>query len=122
MALFHTILALILIPGLSSIYPILPKVLYNTPCVCRSTVHSGHHGERCERNKGITSELSAYIEETMKVFNITGLSVAIVPKDGDPELKTWGYRSEDGEKMTSDVSVLYVFDVSTRHSSLVRKR
>jgi len=58
----------------------------------------------------------------MRVFNITGLSLAIVPKDGDPELKAWGYRSEDEEKMTSDVSVLYVFDVPTRHLSLVRKR
>lgn len=102
-----TAITLILIPGLSYLYPnLLPKALCSIPCVCRPTGHSSHHGKGCERSKAITPELSAYIGETIRAFNINGLSVAIVTEGGDPELKAWGYRSENGEKMTSDVSVL----------------
>lgn len=50
----------------------------------------------------ITPEVATFIRDMMDASNITGLSVAVVPKNGEPEWKAWGYRSEDGENMTSD--------------------
>ncbi|OJA15995.1 hypothetical protein AZE42_10250, partial [Rhizopogon vesiculosus] len=50
----------------------------------------------------ITPELSNSIQETLDVWNITGLSVAIVPKSGEPEYHSWGNRTEDGESVTQD--------------------
>jgi hypothetical protein len=51
----------------------------------------------------ITPELSNTIQETLDIWNITGLSVAIVPKSGEPEYHSWGNRTEDGDKTTEDV-------------------
>ena len=51
----------------------------------------------------ITPELSTSIQATLDIWNITGLSVAIVPKSGEPEYHSWGNRTEDGEKTTEDV-------------------
>lgn len=51
----------------------------------------------------ITSELSNSIQETLDIWNITGLSVAIVPKYGEPEFRSWGNMTEDGDKTTEDV-------------------
>lgn len=61
-----------------------------------------------ESHKGsvIAPSLAAFIEETMALENITGLSVAIVPKHDKPEFRAWGYRTEDGDEMTPDVSHL----------------
>ncbi|OAX32863.1 beta-lactamase/transpeptidase-like protein [Rhizopogon vinicolor AM-OR11-026] len=50
----------------------------------------------------ITPELSNSIQETLDVWNITGLSVAIIPKSGEPEYHSWGDRTEDGESVTQD--------------------
>ncbi|KAJ8593158.1 beta-lactamase/transpeptidase-like protein [Rhizopogon salebrosus TDB-379] len=50
----------------------------------------------------ITPELSSSIQETLDAWNITGLSVAIVPKSGEPEYHSWGNRTEDGDKTTED--------------------
>ncbi|OJA19691.1 hypothetical protein AZE42_11210 [Rhizopogon vesiculosus] len=50
----------------------------------------------------ITPELSNSIQEILDVWNITGLSVAIVPKSGEPEYHSWGDRTEDGESVTQD--------------------
>ncbi|KAF9233586.1 beta-lactamase/transpeptidase-like protein, partial [Melanogaster broomeanus] len=44
----------------------------------------------------------AFIEETLAAENMTGLSVAVVPKHGPPEFHSWGYRTEDGDKITPD--------------------
>ncbi|KAI6044606.1 beta-lactamase/transpeptidase-like protein [Pisolithus marmoratus] len=60
-----------------------------------------NHGEGAY-GEYITPEVVTFIKDAMNLSNITGLSVAVVPKDGEPELNAWGYRSEDGEKMTSD--------------------
>jgi hypothetical protein len=51
----------------------------------------------------ITPELSNSIQETLDVWNITGLSVAVVPRSGDPEFHSLGHSSEDGEKTTENV-------------------
>jgi hypothetical protein len=51
----------------------------------------------------ITPELSNSIQETLDAWNTTGLSVAIVPKSGEPEYHSWGNRTEDGDKTTEDV-------------------
>ncbi|KAG2069269.1 beta-lactamase/transpeptidase-like protein [Suillus decipiens] len=50
----------------------------------------------------ITSELSNSIQETLNLWNITGLSVAVVPRYGEPEFHSWGNRTEDGDKTTED--------------------
>ncbi|KAH0826363.1 hypothetical protein J3R83DRAFT_5325 [Lanmaoa asiatica] len=51
----------------------------------------------------ITPRLSTFIEKTLALENITGLSVAVVPKYGETEFHTWGYRTEDGDEVTPDV-------------------
>ncbi|KIJ64017.1 hypothetical protein HYDPIDRAFT_91246 [Hydnomerulius pinastri MD-312] len=50
----------------------------------------------------ITPVLSTLIEEILAAENITGLSVAVVPKHGTPEFHTWGDRTEEGDEMTPD--------------------
>ncbi|KAF9230287.1 beta-lactamase/transpeptidase-like protein [Melanogaster broomeanus] len=57
----------------------------------------------------ITPALSAFIEETLAAENMTGLSVAVVPKHGPSEFHSWGYRTEDGDKITPDVEYRYPF-------------
>jgi hypothetical protein len=58
---------------------------------------------RVNNGQVITPELSNSIQATLDVWNITGLSVAIVPKSGEPEYRSWGNRTEDGEKITEEV-------------------
>ncbi|KAF8132810.1 beta-lactamase/transpeptidase-like protein [Boletus edulis] len=55
-------------------------------------------------NKGvvITPQLSTFIEHTLALEHITGLSVAVVPQQGEPEFHTWGHRSEDGDEVTPE--------------------
>ncbi|KAG1805230.1 uncharacterized protein BJ212DRAFT_1486279 [Suillus subaureus] len=48
----------------------------------------------------ITSELSNSIQETLDIWNITGLSVAVVPRYGEPEFHSWGNMTEDEDKTT----------------------
>jgi CubicO group peptidase (beta-lactamase class C family) len=50
----------------------------------------------------ITPELSNTIQETLDIWNITGLSVAVVPRYGEPEFHSWGNMTEDGDKTTED--------------------
>ncbi|KAG2030659.1 beta-lactamase/transpeptidase-like protein, partial [Suillus americanus] len=52
----------------------------------------------------ITSELSNSIQETLDIWNITGLSVAVVPRYGEPEFHSWGNMTEDGDNTTKDTS------------------
>jgi hypothetical protein len=51
----------------------------------------------------ITPELSNSIQGTLDVWNITGLSVAVIPRSGEPEYHSWGNRTEDGEETTEHV-------------------
>ncbi|KAG2128999.1 beta-lactamase/transpeptidase-like protein [Suillus clintonianus] len=50
----------------------------------------------------ITPQLSHSIQETLDIWNITGLSVAVVPRYGEPEFHSWGNMTEDGDKTTED--------------------
>lgn len=59
----------------------------------------------------ITPELSNSIQETLDVWNITGLSVAVVPMSGEPEFHSWGNRSEDGKKTTEDVCTAQISSI-----------
>jgi len=63
---------------------------------------------RVNNGQVITPELSNSIQATLDVWNITGLSVAIVPKSGEPEYHSWGNRTEDGEKITEEVRTAQV--------------
>lgn len=62
----------------------------------------------------ITPQLSTFIENTMVLENITGLSVAVIPRYGNPEFHTWGYRTEDEDKVTPDVCNLLPVFISIR--------
>ncbi|KAF8121633.1 hypothetical protein EV363DRAFT_1457306 [Boletus edulis] len=51
---------------------------------------------------------------TLALDNITGVSVAVVPKQGEPEFHMLGHRSEDGDEVTPETrfhmtSVLQAF-------------
>ncbi|KAG2063760.1 beta-lactamase transpeptidase-like protein [Suillus decipiens] len=59
----------------------------------------------------ITSELSNSIQETLDLWNITGLSVAVVSKYGEPEFHLWGNMTEDGDKTTED-TLFHIASVS----------
>ncbi|KAG8221711.1 beta-lactamase/transpeptidase-like protein [Butyriboletus roseoflavus] len=57
---------------------------------------------RAHQSDVITPQLSTFIKETMALENITGLSIAIVPKHGETEFHPLGYRTEDGDEVTPD--------------------
>jgi len=50
-----------------------------------------------------TAEFMEVIQDVVHAYQIPGLSLAIVHKDGPPEVGTWGVKSEDGTSMTADV-------------------
>lgn len=50
-----------------------------------------------------TAEFTEVIQDIVHAYQIPGLSLAIVHKDGPPEVGTWGVKSEDGTSMTADV-------------------
>ncbi|EGO02765.1 hypothetical protein SERLA73DRAFT_176127 [Serpula lacrymans var. lacrymans S7.3] len=50
----------------------------------------------------ISPDLEAYIQQTLTKSNVPGLSLAIVPKDGEPEFRSWGNMTDDGEKTTPE--------------------
>lgn len=52
----------------------------------------------------LTSEFDEYISYMMDLWSVKGISVAVVRPGSDPEYGAWGGRSEDGERMTVDVS------------------
>ncbi|KAI9567885.1 beta-lactamase/transpeptidase-like protein [Boletus coccyginus] len=80
-----------------------PLVSYTYPNLWSSQIPFGStlHGQ-LDQGAVITPQLSTFIEKTLALENITGLSVAVVPKHGDPEFHTWGYRTEDGDPVTPD--------------------
>lgn len=52
----------------------------------------------------LTSEFDEYITYMMELWSVKGISVAVVRSGSDPEYGAWGERSEDGQRMTVDVS------------------
>ncbi|KAF9232374.1 beta-lactamase/transpeptidase-like protein [Melanogaster broomeanus] len=87
--LLATGLGLVSLPLLTYTYPSFTQIIWSSYWQCR----------RC---RVITPALSAFIEETLAAENMTGLSVAVVPKHGPPEFHSWGYRTEDGDEITPD--------------------
>lgn len=79
-----------------------PLVSYNYPSLF-SHIPFGTLHARVDKGNVITPQLSTFIEETLALENITGLSVAVVPKYAETEYHTWGYRTEDGDEVTPDV-------------------
>ncbi|KAH7929367.1 beta-lactamase/transpeptidase-like protein [Leucogyrophana mollusca] len=91
MALTAALFGLLALPLLTLTYPhILPQVSFL--------------GGNPNLNGGqvISPKLSEFIEETLSAWNISGLSVAIVRKDGEPELRSWGKRTEEGDRVAPD--------------------
>jgi hypothetical protein len=68
----------------------------------------------------ITSELSNSIQETLDIWNITGLSVAVVPRYGEPEFHSWGNRTEDGDKTTEDVRTAQISSCMNSEAAISR--
>ncbi|KAH7914454.1 beta-lactamase/transpeptidase-like protein [Hygrophoropsis aurantiaca] len=93
MALTTSLVGLLALPLLSLTYYF--QALPQIPLVRTGFSHANE-------GRVITPELSAFIEETLSVWNISGLSVAVIPKDGEPELRSWGIRTEEGESVTPD--------------------
>jgi len=50
-----------------------------------------------------TAEFTKVIQDVVHAYQIPGPSLAVVHKDGPPEVGTWGMKSEDGTRMTADV-------------------
>jgi len=50
-----------------------------------------------------TAEFTEVIQDVVHAYQIPGLSLAVVHKDGPSEVGTWGVKSEDGTRMTADV-------------------
>ncbi|KAI0303516.1 beta-lactamase/transpeptidase-like protein [Multifurca ochricompacta] len=50
----------------------------------------------------LTPELTKTVQEIVDAHQIPGLALAVVHKEGPPELGAWGNRSEDGTRMTTD--------------------
>ena len=50
-----------------------------------------------------TAEFTQVIQDIVHAYQIPGVSLAVVHKDGPPEVGTWGVKSEDGSSMTADV-------------------
>ncbi|KAF9233583.1 beta-lactamase/transpeptidase-like protein [Melanogaster broomeanus] len=90
-------MALLIATGLGLVS--LPLLAYTYPSFSQITWSSYWHSGDVDV---ITPALSAFIEETLAAENMTGLSVAVVPKHGPPEFHSWGYRTEDGDEITPD--------------------
>ena len=50
-----------------------------------------------------TAEFTEVIQDVVHAYQIPGLSLAVVHKNGPPEVGSWGVKSEDGTRMTTDV-------------------
>lgn len=96
MALFLAVgIGLVAWPLASYTYPnLFPQIPFGTS---HGPVHKGDV---------ITPQLSTFIKETMALENITGLSIAVIPKHGETEFHSLGYRTEDGDEVTPDVRSL----------------
>ncbi|KAI0253805.1 beta-lactamase/transpeptidase-like protein [Lactifluus subvellereus] len=52
----------------------------------------------------LTPEFTETVQQIVDTYQIPGLALAVVHKDGPPEYGTWGKNSEDGSLMTVDTS------------------
>ena len=80
-----------------------PLVSYSYPNLFSQIPFGGALHAHLNKGSVITPQLSTFIENTLALENITGLSVAVVPKHGETEFHTWGYRTEDGDQVTPEV-------------------
>lgn len=55
--------------------------------------------------KIITETFSHYVEHLMDIWHAKGVAVSVVRPDGDVEFGSWGLRTEDGDRITPDVSI-----------------
>ena len=72
--------------------------------------HSFAADEHEGSKHAITQELSQFVMDLMESSNIPGISLGVVHTGGgdtepDVELKSWGRMSEDGDKLSPDVSL-----------------
>lgn len=69
--------------------------------------------------RSITPELSAFIERNLTPWNISGITAAVVRRDGtigfSVEMGGWGNKSETGDKMTPDVCDLSALFILSSH-------
>jgi hypothetical protein len=81
-------------------------------CLCWRTIAIGRQSNQIpfkasgnRKGQVFTPEFSAYVGRILEEHKVSGLSLAVVQKDGTLELGAWGNKTEDGAHMTPDVSV-----------------
>jgi len=57
----------------------------------------------------LTPDFVQAVQQTVDADGIPGLTLAVVNKNGPPELGAWGIKSEDGTNMTTDVRSVCIF-------------
>jgi hypothetical protein len=57
----------------------------------------------------LTPDFVKYVQNVVDSQDIPGLTLAIVSKTGPAEFGAWGIKSENGSKMTTDVSYAELF-------------
>lgn len=72
-------------------------------------------------SKIINDELSAYVERMTEMCEVKGTTIAVVRPDGEVEFGAWGIRTEDGDKMTPEVSSAFPRD-RKNNNSLIQRR
>ena len=53
----------------------------------------------------ISNGVQEYIGDLVGKFNVSGLALTVVRPDGEVEYGSWGNRTEDGDKVTPEVSL-----------------
>lgn len=92
-------------------------VLAVISCVCSSQVpfvQTTEHGRNSDSGHGgttrvLTPEFNKFIEDVLANGTVPGLTLGVVHPSGETEFGAYGRKTEDGDKMTTDVSICFVF-------------
>ena len=68
----------------------------------------------------LTPDFVEAVQQAVDADGIPGLTLAIVYKNGPPELGAWGVKDEDGTNMTTDVRSTCIFGGSRSTNGLMR--
>lgn len=79
-------------------------------------LHVKELAERTDYKPLITPQLSDSVVQSIKVAQVPGLSLGVVhvdllTKDVKTEFGAWGYRTEEGDNVTEERSVLQPYDL-----------
>lgn len=82
-----------------------------------NTIEPGSYSPESEQRLQtvLTSEFDEYISHMMELWSVKGIAITVVKPGSNPEYGAWGERSEEGDRMTVDVSSI----VSIRSQHLI---